>query len=584
MEFINKIKRLKKPNAPWKKYYEVDDIELSDDTIYELLEKSALDNPERYAIEYFGKKTKFKVFLKQIDDCAKAFKAQGIQSKDVVTLCMPNTPEAVICFYALNKIGAISNMIHPLSGEEEIKNYLINNHTKLLVTIDIALEKIMHILNDTDVNKVVVASPKDSMPVLLGVGYSLTQGRKFKKVHDSKYIYYHDFIKLGKKETVETVSCKRDTPAVILHSGGTTGSPKGIVLSNGNFNALVKQATVTFDRLNPDEDSILTIMPLFHGFGLGVCTHTPLCLGVKTILVPQFSAKTFDKLLDKTKPTVVIGVPTLYEALTNSKNVPNLDLSRIKYLISGGDSLSESQIDKINNYLKAHGCKIDLAQGYGMTESLAATAFTAGPGNKKGSIGIPFLGNYYKIVDPETGDTLGPNEDGEICVCGPTIMLGYLDNEVETNNVLRIHSDGYVWLHTGDIGCMDEDGVFYYKQRLKRMIISSGYNVYPSYIENIIEQHPAVLSCTVIGIPHPYKIEVPKAFIVLRSDYHGIGSTKKSIKSFCEKHLSKHSVPYEFEFRKSLPRTLIGKVDFKKLMAEEEEKRKKEKKKNEEVS
>ncbi len=575
MKVLGKFKKHNKPNAPWMKYYDVEEINVGDETIYEMMEKAALKYPNNPAIEYFGKKTTFKVFLEKIHSCAKALKNIGIKEKDVVTICMPNTPEAIICFYAVNKIGAIANMIHPLSAEEEIKAYLINNHTKLLLTIDIALEKIQNILNETKVTKVIIASAKDSMPLLLGIGYSLTQGREIKKINHPDYIYYKDFINRGKYETVKTVSNHKDTPAVILHSGGTTGVPKGIVLSNGNFNALVHQSFVTFNRLDPNEDSILTIMPFFHGFGLGVCTHTPLCIGVKTILVPQFSAKTFDKLLDKTKPTVVIGVPTLFEALLTSNNVPNLDLSRIKYIISGGDSLSLSKIDKINKYLKDHGCPINLGQGYGMTESLAATSYTPGPGNKKGSVGIPFLGNYFKIVDPDTNKEVGPNEDGEICVNGPTVMLGYLDNEIETNNVLRIHDDGLIWLHTGDIGYMDEDGVIFYRSRLKRMIVSSGYNVYPSYIENIISQHPAVLSCTVIGIPHPYKVEVPKAFIVLKSDYLGI-NVKGSIKSFCEKHLSKHSVPYEFEFRKSLPRTLIGKVDFKKLIEEEEKKRNKE--------
>lgn len=576
MELIDKIKRLKKPKAPWHKYYKKGEekIELNDKTIYEYLEEAANKYQNLPAIEYFGKKMTYKEFLKQINICAKAFKTIGIKEKDVVTICMANTPEALIAFYALNKIGAIANMIHPLSAEKEIKHYLINNHTKALITIDLCYEKINNILNDTEVKQVIIASAKDSMPVLLKTGYQLTQGRKTKKPKkaDKKYIYWNDFIKTGKtKDEIETTTGTKDTPAVILHSGGTTGEPKGIVLSNGNFNGLVEQAKIVFKSVNPGE-TILTILPLFHGFGLGVCTHTPLCKGVKVTLVPQFNSRQFDKLIHKTKPNLIFGVPTLYEALTNCNNIKNLDLSKVKYVISGGDNLSETLNKKINKYLKDHNCLVKVSQGYGMTESLAATACALDEANKDGSIGIPFPGNYYKIVDPETNETLGPNEDGEICVNGPTVMLGYLDNEIATNEVLRIHDDGYIWLHTGDIGYMDEDGVFYYKQRLKRMIISSGYNVYPSYIENIILQHPAVLSCTVIGIPHPYKVEVPKAFIVLKNDYIGL-NPKYSIKKFCEKHLSKHSVPYEFEFRKSLPKTLIGKVDFKKLIEEEKQKR-----------
>ena len=530
--------------------------------------------PKMPAIEYFGKTINYETLLKEVNVAAKAFKKLGVKQKDVITVCMPNTPEAVIAFYAANKLGAVANMIHPLSAEKEIKHYLINNHTKILVVIDLCYDKIKNILDETNVEKVIVVSAKDSMPILLSVGYELTQGRKVEKPKkdEEQYIFWKQFTKTGKnKEIIETFTGPKDTPAVILHSGGTTGDPKGIVLSNGNFNALVEQAKIFLTKYELG-DSMLTILPLFHGFGLGVCTHTPLCFGAKVILVPQFNSRQFDKLINKTKPSLIFGVPTLFEALTNCNNVKDLDLSNVKYVVCGGDNLSEALNEKVNKYLKEHGCKTTISQGYGMTESLAATALAFDDANKEGSFGIPFPSNYYKIVDPETGKTLGPNQDGEICVNGPTVMLGYLDNEVATNEVLRIHDDGYMWLHTGDIGYMDEDGIFYYKSRLKRMIISSGYNVYPSYIENIILQHPAVLSCTVIGIPHPYKVEVPKAFIILKNDYHGL-NPKHSIKKFCEKHLSKHSVPYEFEFRKSLPKTLIGKVDFKKLMEEEKQKR-----------
>lgn len=576
MEVINKFKRLKKPNAPWHKFYKKgeEDVVVLDKSIYEYLEDSALQNKDLIALEYFGKKTTYKSLLGKIEEAAKSFKSLGIGKKDVVTICMANTPEAVISFYALNKIGAIANMIHPLSAEEEIKNYLINNHTKMLVAIDMAYEKINGIISETSVIKTVLVSAKDSMPIMLGIGYQFTRGYKIKKPSsDNRYISWNEFIRLGRGlETTITVSSGKDAPAVILHSGGTTGSPKGIVLSNGNFNALTEQSKFIFTKVEKG-DAVLTILPLFHGFGLGVCTNTPLCFGTKVILVPQFNSREFDKLISKTKPNLIMGVPTLYEALINCNNVKDLNLSGLKYVISGGDCLSKTLNDKINDYLKAHGCLEKVSQGYGMTEALAATALAYDNVNKPGSIGIPFPGNYFKIVDPNTGDEVLPGNDGEICISGPTVMLGYLDNEVATNEALRIHDDGYLWLHTGDIGYMDEDGVFYYRQRLKRMIISSGYNVYPSYIENIIEQHPAVLSCTVIGIPHPYKVEVPKAFIVLKNGYIGI-NVKGSIKKFCEKHLSKHSVPYEFEFRKSLPKTLIGKVDFKKLMKEEEEKRK----------
>ncbi len=573
METINKIKRLKKPNAPWKKFYNKKerDIKVQNKTIYEYFEDSAIKHSNLTALEYFGKKISYTKLLNMINEVAASLKKYKIKTNDVVTICSANIPEAVICFYAINKIGAIANMIHPLSAEEEIKNYLINNHAKFLIAIDVCFEKINNIINYTKVEKTVIVSAANYMPLHLKAGYKLTTRKKIKlpRRKDERYISWKRFYKKT-KETVIANKKGMDSPAVILHSGGTTGSPKGIVLSNKCFNALTEQSKFIFKKVTPG-DSVLTILPLFHGFGLGVCTNTPLCFGAKVILVPQFNSRKFDILINKTKPNLIMGVPTLYEALVNSHNVKNLDLSYLKYVISGGDILSTSLNNKINNYLKQHGSNETICQGYGMTEALAAVTLSFGKANKEGSIGIPFPGNYFKIVNPETGDAVKPFEDGEICISGPTVMMGYLDNEVATNDILRIHNDGYLWLHTGDIGYMDNNGIFYYKQRLKRMIVSSGYNVYPSYIENIIIQHPAVLNCTVIGIPHSYKVEVPKAFIVLKNDYIGI-NPKGSIKRFCEKHLSKHSIPYEFEFRKSLPKTLIGKIDYRKLM--EEEKRK----------
>lgn len=566
MEIINKIKRLKKPNAPWEKYYTKEDlnVQTQDKTIYEYFEEASYKYDSYYALEYFGKKITYKDLRNQINKCAANLKKLEIHTNDVVTICSANIPEAVILFYAVNKIGAIANMIHPLSAEEEIKNYLIKNHTKLLACIDVCLEKVDNIIGETSVKDVIVLSPANFMPFYLKIAYKLTNKSKLSK----KYLSWGKFLKFD--EEIETNKRGKSSPALILHSGGTTGDPKGIVLSNESLNTLTEQSKAIFKSVDPG-DSVLTILPLFHGFGLGVCTNTPLCFGAKVILVPTFNSRKFDKLIDKTKPNLILGVPTLFEALIKCNNVKNFDLSYVKYIISGGDSLSPTLNKRINKYLKEHNCKEVISQGYGMTEALAAVALATDKTNKKGSIGIPFPGNYFKIVDPNTHKELGPNEDGEICISGKTVMMGYLDNEIATNEILQIHSDGYLWLHTGDIGYMDENGIFYYRQRLKRMIISSGYNVYPSYIENIIEQHPAVLSCTVIGISHSYKIEVPKAFIVLKNNYYP--NAKSSIKHFCEKHLSKHSVPYEFEFRKSLPKTLIGKVDYRKLMQEEKEKK-----------
>ena len=569
MNVINLIKQ-KLIKTPWAKYYKKEDLKLKvpDISMYEALKEVVLKYESRTAINYFGKKLSYREFLNLIDKAALAFRSQGVRRGDIVTICMPNTPEAMIAFYAINKIGAISNMIHPLSGEVEIKEYLTSTNSVMLVMIDVCYDKVKNIIKDTSVYKTIVVSARDSMPFFTGLGYQISQGFKIKGPTKSEaYLYWNDFLKKASGyNNLLDIKISRDDPAVILHSGGTTGKPKGIILSNGNFNALTEQAKIVFNDVEVG-DRVLGIMPIFHGFGLGVSTIGPFILGCELIMVPQFNAKKFDKLLEKYKPNVIFGVPTLYEALTGTKN-DYLDLSGLKYAISGGDSLSRNLIKRVNDYLSSHNAKIKISQGYGMTESLAAVALSYGEAYREDSIGIPFPGNYIKIVTPETQEEVPYGEDGEICISGPTVMLGYLDNEKETNEMLQIHKDGMIWLHTGDIGMMDSNGILYYKQRLKRLIISSGYNIYPSHIEEVIEGHPSVLKCSVIGIPHPYKVEVPKAFIVLKNDYNPL-TVKASIKEYCKKNLASYAIPKEFEFRKSLPKTLIGKVDFKKLREEE---------------
>ena len=579
MNVVNLI-RQKMMKTPWTKYYKKEDrkIKIEDISIYQMLVKNNGSRDKNVAINYYGTLITYKELFYKINQAANAFRSQGIRRGDIVTICMPNTPEALIAFYAINKIGAVANMIHPLSGEQEIKNYLISTHSVMLIMIDICYEKVKNVIKETDVYKTIVTSASDSMGFLLTFGYQVTQGCKIKKPKRSEeYVHWKDFIRKGLnyRDTAE-ITVGKDTPAVILHSGGTTGNPKGIVLSNGNFNALSTQAKIVFSEVGP-KDKVLAIMPIFHGFGLGVSINAPLALGCEVILVPQFNAKKFDKLLEKYKPNILFGVPTLFEALINTNN-EHLNLSMVKYVISGGDSLSPALERRINVFLANHKARIQISQGYGMTESLAAVAVAFGKANKPGSIGIPLPSNYIKIVKPRTQDEVPYGEDGEICISGPTVMLGYLDNEKETNEMLQIHKDGLIWLHTGDMGTMDEDGVIFYRQRIKRMIISSGYNIYPAHVEQVIEEHPAVLKCTVVGIPHPYKIEVPKAYIVLKNGYKPL-SVRKSIREHCKKNLAAYAIPYEFEYRKSLPKTLIGKVDFKKLQEENSEHRKNKKKK-----
>ena len=580
MNFFHFIGIKRKPKAPWRKFYDKKhmNIIVPNMNIYEYFEKHAERYMDNYAIEYFGTKITYREFLNQIDVCSRAYKSIGVRKGDVVSIISANVPEALISFYALNKIGAVCNMLHPMLSENEIKDILNKYSTVVLVALDITYSKIKNIIRDTEVYKTVILSAKDSMNIFMKIGYEFTQGYKVEKPRKNEhYIMWKDFIKYGENYPVEkSLSTGKDFPAAILQSGGSTGIPKGIVLSNGNFNAATIQAKIALPDLDSN-DVILGIMPIFHGFGLEVSINDAFCVGAKVVLIPTFKASEFDKLLSKHKPSVLVGVPTLFEAMTNNERMDRVKLNNLKYVIAGGDSFNKQKVTKINNFLHEHGAQTNFTQGFGMTEAVAAVSFDLKYASRPGSVGIPWPGTYVKIVKPGTDEEVPYGTDGEICISGPTVMLGYYNDEKETNDALRIHKDGNIWLHSGDIGIMDKDGFITYKQRLKRMIISSGYNVYPSQIEEVLERHPAVLDSTVIGVPHPYKVEVAKAYIVLAKGYRDNASLRKELQELCAKNLAKYSIPTEWEFRKSLPKTIVGKVDFRKLQEENKRSRKNEK-------
>lgn len=564
--------------APWLTYYKENELNLDypDESIFSFLQNAIMKHPKNISYEYFGTKRTGEMFLREIEYCAKAFLAMGIKENDMVTICMPNVPEALIAFYAVNKIGAIANMIHPLSAESEISFYLKETKSEYVVTIDIAFHKFLNLKNDASIKKCIVVSAGDSMPLMMKAGYHLTKGRKIKLKKDEIYLSWKEFIRQAKKCNCETYCEKKaDAVAVILYSGGTSGYPKGIELTNLNFNALAMQSFVACGCLQSG-DRVLSIMPVFHGFGLGICIHTVQYFGGNCILLPQFDAKTFDKLLTKYKPNILAGVPTLFEALLKNKKLDGVDLSFLKCVISGGDSLSVSLKKKVDVFLYEHGAKIQIREGYGLTECVTGSCLTPLHDYREGSIGIPYPDMYYKIVKPGTEEVLADREEGEILISGPTVMKGYLNAPEETELTLRKHTDGRIWLYTGDLGYMNQEGYVYFKQRVKRTIISSGYCLYPPYMENVIDSHPKVLMSCVIGIDHPYKKQVAKAFVVLKNDIEANEEVRMEIKAHCEANLARFSWPYEYEFRDELPKTLVGKVAYSKL--EEEERNKNEKK------
>ncbi|MBS1408695.1 MAG: AMP-binding protein, partial [Oscillospiraceae bacterium] len=400
--------------------------------------------------------------------------------------------------------------------------------------------------------------------------YNLTQGRKTPKLPQEGCTLWTDLLRKA-AGTLPPDDGQCDACASILYSGGTTGTTKGICLSSYNFNALALQTIAASGYESIRGCTMLSVMPVFHGFGLGIGIHTALIGGACCILVPQFNVKTYADLLIKKQPNIIPGVPTLFEALLRAEKLENADLSCLKGVFCGGDSLSIELKKKVDEFLKAHNASVQIRQGYGLTECVTASCLTPKDYNRVGSIGVPFPDTYYKIVKPGTTDEVDPNVEGEICISGPSVMLCYMNNESETANTLRRHADGRIWMHSGDLGKMDEDGFVYFSQRIKRMIITSGYNVYPGQLENIIDGHEKVLLSCVIGVKDPYKIQKVKAFVVLRPNYEPSDAIKQELFDYCRGQIAKYAMPYDIEFRTELPKTLVGKVAYRVLEEEEAE-------------
>ena len=562
--------------APWREQLgEVPfTLDYFDGSMFEAVEKIAEKYPNNVAFDFMGKSTTYKTLVKEVESCAKALRTIGVREGDKVTIAMPNCPQAIQTFYAVNLIGGICNMIHPLSAENEIEFYLNESESVTAITLDQFYNKFENIRQNTKVVNIVIASIKDELSKPVKAGYMLTEGRKIQKIpDDAPVIRWNEFLHMG-KHCFYNYKVKRtgSDPAVILYSGGTTGTTKGILLSNRNFNALGQQV-IAANPMFRVGDKMLAAMPLFHGFGLGVCIHTMLSQGGRCILIPRFTAETYAKQITKYRCNFIAGVPTLYEALLRLPSMDKADLSSLKGVFSGGDSLSIELKKKFDKFLYDHNAKIQIREGFGLTECVTASCLTPPHMAKVGSIGLPFPDTYYKIVEPGTDKELPYGEEGEILIAGPTVMMEYIKHPEETARTLRHHADGLTWMYTGDLGMMDEEGFIYFRGRAKRMIISSGYNIYPGQLENILDANEFVHMSCVIGVPDPYKMQKVKAFVMLKPGVPESPETKEAILAYCRKNIAKYAMPYDIEFRRELPKTLVGKVAYRVLEEEEEAKR-----------
>ncbi len=557
--------------APWKD--QLDGLPFHMDyfrgTMYQAVRAAAEKFPEYIACEFMGAKTTYSRLIQNIDQAARALRTLGVRSGDRVTIALPNCPQALAVFYAVNCIGAIANVVHPLSAEKELEHYVNVSGSRTVVTLDQFYSKFANIRANTDMVHLIIASVKDEMPVPLMAGYMLTEGRKVPKIpKDAPVIYWKDFLRLAGKSTrnVEVPKGPDDT-AVILYSGGTTGTTKGVELTNLNFNANAAHIVGVNQMFRPG-DRMLAALPIFHGFGLGVCIHSMLFNGGCSVLMPRFTADSYSKLMVRRKCNFLAGVPTLYEAMTRTDVLKDADLSFLKGVFSGGDSLSIELKKKIDTFLYDHGSPVQIREGYGATETVGACCLTPPYKHKTGSIGLPFPDTYFRIVDPETGAELPFGETGEIIIHGPTVMKGYVNDPEETAKTLKVHEDGYVWCHTGDLGYMDDDGFVFFRGRIKRMIISSGYNIYPAQMENIINGSRMVRMSCVIGVPDPYRMQKVKAYIVLNPGFEPGEDTYLKLMAYCKKHIARYAMPYDIEFKDDLPRTRLGKIDYRALEEE----------------
>ena len=557
--------------TPWKDY--LGDVpmhlEYFEGTLFEAVAKTAETYPEYVAFDFMGKPTTYKELVKNILHCAKALRALGIRENDKLTIAMPNCPQAIYLFYAVYLVGGIANMIHPLSAPKEINFYLKESGSVAAVTLDQFYAKFQQARQGTDAGTLIITSIADALSPIPKVGYALTQGRKIEKLpKDAPVVRWKDFLHLSRSADDPKVARAADAPAVILYSGGITGTTKGIVLTHKNFNALGQQVIATNPMFRP-RDKMLAAMPIFHGFGLGVCIHTMLTQGGRCILVPRFTPKSYARNLVKRRCNFIAGVPTLYEALLRLPNMESADLSCLKGVFSGGDSLSVELKKKFDKFLYDHKATVQVREGYGTTETVTACCLTPAHIFKEGSIGLPFPDTYIKIVQPGTDQELPYGQEGEILLAGPTVMKEYAHHPEETAQTLRRHDDGLTWVYTGDLGTMDEQGFVYFKGRAKRMIVTSGYNVYPAQLENILDAHELVQMSCVIGVPDPYKMQKVKAFVQLVPGAHSGDETKTLLLDYCREHIAKYAMPYDIEFREELPKTLVGKVAYRVLEEEE---------------
>lgn len=521
------------------------------------------------ALEYFGRKITYADFIVQVKRTTAALRAMGVQKGEILTVVSVMTPEIIYLFYAADRMGATLNLVDPRYSAEGIHDYITEVNSRILVCLNVTYDRCVQAAKRTHVEKVLVLSPANSLPMPLQLGYKMKNPDRNR--YASNVIHWNDFIQKGKGQNTTAEPFDPAHACVVVHTGGTTGSPKGVMLSDSNFNAIAQQFAA-FDQLMCRGQKLMNIMPPFIAYGYACGVHLPLSLGLTVLIVPNLNPAKLGSLVLKHKPEHMFGVPSHYQQMAADPKLKDADLSFIRNYAAGGDSIAQGAEQTVNDFLAAHGVQYAMAKGYGMTEVSSAATAAAGHNNKPGSVGIPLVNTLVSVFDPGTDHELPIGQRGELCISGPTLMLGYYGMPEETANLLRRHSDGRVWAHTGDLGYMDEQGFVYVESRIKRIIIRhDGFKVFPSMIENVISRHPAVQQCSVVGCADKEHVQGRLPFVYLVLEPSAVAKKKqiiRELREMCAEGLPEYVQPIAYKFISSMPMTPIGKVDYRRLEEE----------------
>jgi long-chain acyl-CoA synthetase len=534
------------------------------DTLPQLLENAAKEYSKHKAIHFMGKEITFQTLYKKTLKLASYLQSLGIEKGDRVAVMLPNIPQTVISFYAILQIGGIVVPVNPLYQEREIEFIMKDSGAKVIITLDLLYNRVDKVKEQTDLEHIIVTSIKDYLPFPKNIVYPFIQAKEQGKppviISSKSTHFFTQTMKANENHLIGVPISFEEDIAILQYTGGTTGFPKGVILTHQNLVANTSMCRQWLYKMEKGKEVMLAVMPLFHVYGLMTVLVLSVMEVYKMILVPKFDATGLLKTIHKQKPTVFPGAPTIYIGLMNHPDIMKYDLSSIKGAISGSAPLPVEVIEKFE---QKTGGKI--VEGYGLTETSPVTHVNFLWDNEivKGSIGVPWPGTDAAIFSLETGETLPVGGIGELGIKGPQVMKGYWKNEEETKKVLK---DG--WLLTGDIAYMDEKGYFYIVDRKKDIIIASGFNIYPREIEEVLYEHPAIMEASVVGVKDSYRGETVKAFIVLRD---GMTVTEKELNQFMRSKLASFKVPRKYEFRKELPKTAIGKVLRRQLKKESEE-------------